>query len=266
MVKETVPAWAAHDIAGRRDIEPAGLSAPERAALSRRLYEVHRRIFSGVSARKFHDHVIEPPADTTRIRLFLAADDAIIGYCAIHRYWRWVQRRRVIVLRAEAGLMPEYRGRGATYTFGIIRAVREKLTHPATPVYYLGTLVHPSSYHLFCKYFPRVYPHPGIETPPKLMDIARELIDSFPDPAVAASDPFVRDVGWTTIETPQETTLNRRRDRPDVAFFRGRNPGYTQGHGLVVIVPITIGNVAAALLSRLRELGLIALGRRKAHL
>jgi hypothetical protein len=128
--------------------------------------------------------------------------------------------RDVIVLRAEAGLLPEYRGRGATYGFGIVRAMIEKLSHPLTPVYYLGTLVHTSSYHLFCKYFRQVYPHPNIEMPTDAREIAHQLIESFPDPAVNPADPFVRNVGWVTIETPQEKHLNEQVDPPDVQFFR----------------------------------------------
>ena len=210
--------------------------------------------------------MVDAPAESTAIQLYLASDGQIIGYCAFHRYRRRVQGRSAIVLRAEAGLMPEYRGRGATFGFGIIRAAAEKLRHPFTPIYYLGTLVHTSSYHLFCKYFPQVFPDPARETQNDMREIARELIDSFPDPPVSEADPFVRRVGWVTIESPREKALNRRHDRRDVEFFKARNPGYTEGNGLVVVVPITVGNVSAALLSRLHEVVLIAFGRRQAEL
>lgn len=253
-------------IAGRRVVVPARLPRAERTELSRRLYEVHQRVFAGVSAEAFHRHVVEPPAEATVIQLYLAGDGAIIGYCAVHRYTRRLGGRKVIVLRAEAGLRPEYRGRGATYGFGMTLALIEKLRHPFTPVYYLGTLVHTSSYHLFCKYFPRLYPHPDLETPTDMQTTARALADSFPDPAVSDDDPLVRDVGWVTIETAQEKALNRTSEQRDIQFFRARNPGYPLGHGLVVVVPITVGNIAAALLSRLHERALIALGRRKAGL
>lgn len=253
-------------IAGRRVVFPGRLSEPERAELSRPLYEVHRRIFAGVSAEEFRRHVVDAPAESTVIQLYLASDGQIIGYCAFHRYRRRVQGRNAIVLRAEAGLMPEYRGRGATFGFGIIRAVAEKLRHPFTPIYYLGTLVHTSSYHLFCKYFPQVFPDPARETQNDMREVARELIDSFSDPPVSEADPFVRRVGWVTIESPREKALNRRGDRRDVEFFKARNPGYTEGNGLVVVVPITVGNVSAALLSRLHEVVLIAFGRRQAAL
>ena len=266
MTEKTDPAEAVPRISGRQIILPARLSEPRRDALSRQLYEVHRKIFTGVSAEEFRRHVVDAPAEVTVIQLYLSGDGQIIGYCAYHRFRRKVQGRNTIVLRAEAGLLPEYRGRGAAYGFGMIRAVAEKIRHPLTPIYYLGTLVHVSSYHLFCKYFSQVFPHPGHETPARMREITRELIDSFPDPPVSESDPFVRDVGWVTLETPQERELSRRCELVDVQYFKARNPGYVKGHGLVVMVPITVGNLVTALLSRLHELALSTLGRRKTGL
>ncbi len=253
-------------IAQGRIVVPAELSTCERRALSNKLYSVHQKIFAGVSAEEFHQHVIEPPAEATSIQLYCAADQSVIGYCAVHRYRRQVHGRSVIVLRAEAGLAPGFRGRGATYGFGIVRALTEKLSHPFTPVYYLGTLVHTSSYHLFCKYFRRIFPHPDIKPPADTQEIARQLIESFSDPAVRPEDPFVRDVGWVTIETPQEKRLNERLDPSDVQFFKLRNPGFTKGHGLVVLIPMTWLSLLGALLSRFYERARIASGIHKPDL
>lgn len=266
MMDNTDAAGVLPRISGRKIVLPAHLSGPERDALSRQLYQVHQQIFAGVSAEDFRRHVVDAPAEMTVIQLYLAGDGEIIGYCAYHRFRRKVQGRNTIVLRAEAGLLPEYRGRGAAYGFGMIRAFAEKIRHPFTPIYYLGTLVHVSSYHLFCKYFSQIFPHPLHETPARMLEITRELIDGFPDPPVSASDPFVRDVGWVTIETPQEKQLTRCDDRVDVQYFKARNPGYVKGHGLVVVVPITFANLVTALLSRLRERAFSALGRRQTGL
>ena len=253
-------------VASYRRVIPAELGTVERNALARRLYAVHSRIFAGVTYDQFVSHVIDPPAENTIIQLFVSASGDIIGYCAVHRYRRTVAGRDALVLRAEAGLLPEYRGRGATYGFGIRRAIAEKLRHPTTTIYYLGTLVHISSYHLFCKYFPVLFPSPRQDHTPQVEAIAVELADSFPDPAVTPHDPLIRDVGWVTIESPNESRLNQRDDRPDVTFFKARNPGYVKGHGLVVVVPITFGNVLIALMRRLSEVVRIKTGRRKPDL
>lgn len=212
-------------------IDPSMLSDIERIALGKKLYAVHKRVFSGVSEDRFTSHVIEPPAEKTIIRLYSEEHNQLAGYCAVHTYKRRVRGQRVLVLRAEAGLRPEYRGRGSTYWFGMVRAIFKKLRHPFVPVYYLGTLVHTSSYHLFCKYFPVVHPHPDGHIVPNLQETAVELIESFSDPAVSEADPLIRDVGWITVESPQEKSLGKSFEYPDVRFFTKRNPGYRQGNG-----------------------------------
>ena len=237
----------------RRVIAPSKLSASARDDLARRLYAVHERIFTGFGAEEFRAFVIDRRAESTLIQLYETAAGDLLGYCAIHRFRRSAAGRRVIVLRAEAGLLPEYRGRGMTYGFGMIRALIEKLRHPFTPVYYLGNMIHASSFHLFCKYFRRLFPDPSGQTHGDLSEIARELVETFSEPAVTPSDPFVRDSGVSTIESPQEKALNSGRDRADVAFFKARNPGYAQGYGLVLLVPMTFTNLAGAIRIRILE-------------
>ena len=242
-------------------VDLADLSDSEQSELGEKLYEVHCRVFSGVSEEQFTSHVITPPAAKTVIRLYIAENEELAGYCAVHTFKRRLRGRNILVLRAEAGLRPEYRGRGSTYWFGMVRAVAEKLRHPFVPVYYLGTLVHTSSYHLFCKYFPVVFPHPFGNNQPGLREDAVEMIEGFSDPAVHSSDSLVRDVGWVTIESPQEQELGRFENYADVAFFKERNPGYRKGHGLVTVVPMTFSNLARALAARISEVISTRLGR-----
>lgn len=87
-----------------------------------------------------------------------------------------------------------------------------------------------------------------------MRDAAISLIDSFGDGPVDPADPMVRDVGWGTIDTPQEIALNQREELPEVVFYRRRNPGYRHSNGLVVLVPLRLANIAVALPRRLAEI------------
>ncbi len=252
-------------ITGRRVISPDAMRPEEREKLCRELYEVHSRIFAGVTLDRFRLHVIEPDAAGTLIQLILGQGAAVVGYVAFHRFYRTIQGRRTVVIRAEAGLEPSYRGRGVTMWFGMVGALKEKLRHPTLPVYYLGTLVHPSSYHLFYKYFPRLYPSPRRGMPDHILHIASEIVDTFDSSPVDPTDPMIRDVGWITIESSQETSLRQRRD-PDIVFFQSRNPGYKDGHGLLTLIPVTLPNVLGAIAMRLFECARIALGLHRPHL
>lgn len=232
------------------------MSAPEKDGLTERLYAVHSAIFSGVSRDRFVTHVIDPPAARTVIQTYAGEGGGLVGYCAFHRYYRTIRGRRTAVLRIEAGLLPEYRGRAAAHWFGMLNALGEKLRHPFTPMVYFGTLVHPSSYRFFCKYFPRIYPRREGVTSADTTSLALEVAETFNDPPVRAENPLVRAVGWVTIEKTHGAGLHRPQRpwrQPDVLFFKEVNPGYHAGHGLVVLVPVTFANVGTAILRRLRE-------------
>ena len=193
-------------------VYPARMTQAERKSLGQRLYAVHALVFSGSSEQDFYKHVIDPPASRTAVQIYRGKEGDLAGYCAIHSFERRLRGRHAVVLRAEAGLRRDYRGRGATHWFGMSQTFLEKLRHPFTPVYYFGTLVHPSSYRFFCKYFPRVYPHPRHGMPKAMKAIALELADSFQDPAVDPKDPLIRDVGWITIEASDERRVRHRDD------------------------------------------------------
>lgn len=259
---DTTPAQKPRRIVGRETIEPSRLSPSARLLFGKRLYSIHTEIFAGVSEQNFFEHVIDPPAERTKVQVYHGKNGGLVGYCALHRFIRSIRDRETIVLRVEAGLRPEYRGRGTAHWFGMIGALIEKLRHPLTPVYYLGTLVHPSSYRFFSKYFPRVYPHPAHGMPEKIEALTLELAASFPDPPVDPADPLVRRVGWITIEESPDQALSAQENPPDVQYFKARNPGYPEGHGLVVLVPVTFSNVTRAILRRIAEILRQRLGAR----
>lgn len=250
----------------RETFLPERMRDAARARLAKDLYEVHSKIFSGVSLEGFIAHVVEPPAEYTAIRVFRSGPDKLVGYCAFHRFARVIEGRRTIVLRAEAGLLPEYRGQAVAHWFGMLGALLEKLKHPFQRVVYLGTLVHPSSYRFFCKYFPSVYPSHGQNASSHRHTLAVALADSFQDPAVDPENPLVRDVGWITDQTLEHPAFISRSGRADIDYFEKVNPGYSSGHGLVVIVPVTMTSVGGAIARRFIEILHGYIGRRKVPL
>jgi len=249
---------------GRR--QPAGTSPPrwrvvdlqalpkaERAALAKRLFEVQQKVFRGTGYDDFCSQVIEPPADRSVVALLQTGSGALVGYCTAHIYRRRVGQRSVSVIWPQGGLLPSYRGGSSTFRFGLRQVLREKLSHPLRRVVFLGSLVHVSSYRLFSKYFPRVYPSVGRPMPPRLRHLALKLAAEITAPAVDPADPLVRNDGWVTIPAPDETTEIRPQDPPDIAFFKRRNPGYPRGHGLLVVVPIGFYDIAFAAIRRVAE-------------
>jgi hypothetical protein len=243
-------------IARSRTIDPATLADEEFARLGRALFDVHDRIFAGLDEQAFVDYVMRSKAERTRIRIYENEGREIIGYCAFHLYRENVSGTELAIFRGEAGLLPEYRGRSVTYYFAMVEALKHKLRHPLDRLYYLGMLVHPSSYHIICKFFRTVYPNHHSAVPVAARKLMAEMADAFGVPAVTEGDPLVRNIGWITLETEQERRLAAQSDLADVRFFRDRNADYGMGYGLVVLVPLTFENTIASFLRYLHDFAL----------
>jgi CRP-like cAMP-binding protein len=58
----------------------------------------------------------------------------------------------------------------------------------------------------------------------------------------------VRQVGWITRDTPAEQRSWHGSELPTPRFYIEQNPGYSQGHGLLTLVPLDAGSLAKSIL------------------
>lgn len=230
-------------IARRRIVDPFAMSDDERAHFGNALNALNSRVFRGVSKDDFLGYAFNPLAARIRILVFDNSAGEVVGYIATQFFRQVVGGQTIPVFRAEAGILPAYRGRHATISFGLTEAALYKLRHPFQQVYYLGMLVHPSSYHLVAKHFPTIYPSRIKETPQAMLDFMEELADAFGTPRVDG-DPLRRQVGWITREPPEEPSHSPGA-LADARFFVEMNSGYEAGHGLVTLIPLTFVNLIA---------------------
>ena len=221
------------------------LSPVERDALGEELFALHRKIFSGLSRWQFVDYVLHDHAAPTKIKIFRNAEETAVGYCAVHGYQRRWRGKSCTIFRAEAGLLKQFRGRQETASFIFMQGLSYKLQNPTRRVFYLGMLVHPSSYCLIAERFPTIYPSRRRKTPQHIQEAMGELADSFEVPQ-AEGNLLLREIGWITRETAAEADAWRSSKHPDVRFFLAMNPRYERGTGLVTLVPFTIRNLLGA--------------------
>jgi len=222
---------------------PKSLSPEERGTLTDALYAVHRQIFDGVEREAFAKYVVESKAEQTWILVHKGEADEIVGYCALHIFEKQLLGKPAAVARMEAGTLRDYRGGNANGTFGFKKALQYRAKNPGKQMFYLGSLVHPSSYSLFGKYFDEVWPRAGAQTPPELLAFMDELANTFGLERVDAANPLVRHVGWCTRESEMEREYWHHCDKPSARFFIEANPGYGEGHGLVTMVPLRAGTL-----------------------
>lgn len=223
-------------------IDPRALSPTARHALTDELYAAHRMIFSGVDRRTFAAYVVDSPAERTRIQVF-RHQGSIVGYAAFHVFEREVQGRACLVLRAEVGLLPAYRRAtrfGPFLLRQVLHALRERR---GRPVWGLSCATNPATYRSLHRHCDRVWPCPERPTPPALHELMSELAECFEMAPVEGARAGVFHVGWRTRQSEDETRRWARCSHTASRFYLGRNPGYTEGHGMLILVPVTRGGM-----------------------
>ncbi len=228
-------------------VVPTRLSVAERQRLIDELYAVHSQIFDGVGKTAFAKYVVESKAGHTHIQLHKNAEGRVVGYFAVHVFATELHTKSVAVFRIEAGTLREYRGRNTNARFAIQQIFHYRLANPTQPLFYLGTLVHPSSYMLFAKYADEVWPNRERPRPPHVVAFMVDLATTFELEPVDPENPLVVRVGWQTRDTEVERSYWRGCDRPAARFFVRENPNYSLGHGLMTLVPITSKGVLRAI-------------------
>jgi CRP-like cAMP-binding protein len=238
-------------------ILPKTLTPAAREALIDELYAVQREVFDGVDRASFAKYVVESSAERTWINLHRDARGKLGGYAALHAFERNIDGRPVMILRAEAGSRRDLRGGNANMGFLFGQILRIYLEDRSRPLYYLGCLVHPSSYALIARLAVTVWPNDARPIPAELRAFMGALGDEFGLEKVDGADDLVRRVGWITRDTEVEQSYWITCDKPPARFFVRANPGYSEGHGLLTLVPVE----AAALVEAMRRIARDRAGR-----
>ena len=229
-------------------IDPSKLSIDEKESFIDSLYQLHSKIFDGVERDSFVSYVVDSPAEWTRIRIYKNSMGEWVGYCAVHRFRNLIFDRPYVIIRAEAGILREYRGRSQTLWFGFSEAIKYRITHPFCALYYLGSFVHPSVLHMFSRYFREYYPRADTPIPEQIKLFMLELANIFHIEPVDKQDVLVRQVGWITKESTEDRCFWQNHTHPIVKFYIKTNPGYVSGNGLLTLVPLTFSNILLSLI------------------
>jgi CRP-like cAMP-binding protein len=230
-------------IARSEVVVPSKLDPAAREAFIDALYKVHCEVFDGVTRDAFAKYVVESQAEQTWINVHRNHAGEIVGYFALHIFERELGGQSSAIFRAEAGTMRSYRGGNTNTRFGLKLVLPYLLRHPGRRIYYLGSLVHPSSYCLFAKLFDVIWPSARHPPPPAVLAFMDALANSFGLERVTADNPLTRQVHWITRDSEAERNYWRNCNKPAARFFIEANPGYGEGDGLVTLVKVDTHNL-----------------------
>lgn len=238
-------------------IDPKLITASDRLRLIDALYNTHNQIFDGVDKDEFTKYVIDSKANQTQI-LIQKHQENIVGYGAIHFYKFDTIEERIAVVRMEVGFLPAYRrGNNHYHVFALAQTMKFLLKNTDRKLYFLGSLVHPSSYVSLTNLTKAVWPRYDQLMPSESIAlIVSRLSEIFDFKHVQPSNPHVVKVGWKTRETAA-TKLPEYKLKEAARFYIQQNPEYTEGHGLITIIPLNakvLTDIGVALFQRKRRL------------
>ncbi len=228
-------------------IDPSVLSERQRQELIEMLYPIHSAVFSGLDEKGFDHYVVNSPAATTRIFLYRNKQKQLIGYLGVHRFDKQVGEQPFVVFRAEVGLLPGYRQRDANLSFWLMEAARFKLLNPRKSVYFLYVPVSPSFYAMVARYCYEIYPRHDTTIPPHVFALMTQFAQQFGLRPADEKNPLIREVGWITKATSSERHFWQSSSNRHIRFYIDTNPTFTEGTGLLTLIPITTINLALSL-------------------
>ena len=225
-------------------IDPSSLGKEEKKRFIQELYLVQEQIFQGVDMERFSSYILRPNAVRTKVKIFRNDQQEPVGYHALHLFEMKPSGDEITaIFRAEAGLLRPYRRKHSTLSLAFSEFFRYKCFHPSRKAYYLGTLVHPSSYHLVFRHCYEMYPTYNRETPPDILRLMCDMAKNFGIGPTCRDNPLIVQAGWRVRNDREDLEFWSQSDKPDVKFFLKTNPGYREGEGLLTLVPIKWKNL-----------------------
>lgn len=233
----------------RKDVvEFLALPQTEQQSCIDELFRFSSEVFDCKSRRSFERMVSAAALRDVRLLILRDGRGKMCGYNLVRRVEARVNGQSVDLFRAVAAMAPAYRRSSSTLGFGLSTAFAHKLKNPLRATYYVGLLVHPSAYYLFAKHAHEIWPWYGRETPPEKYALLRQLAAACGVEIEDDEQPYVAYDGAPTRETETESEHWRRHPRPEVQLFMRLNPRYSDGYGLVTLIPLTWVNLGIATL------------------
>ncbi len=225
---------------------PTTLDEASRRRFAAALFGVHDQIFTGLDLEGFYRYVVDAPAQRTRIETYYGDDGRIVGYFAIHTFERRLEGRRVRVHRAETGLLPAYRGRALCARFFASQVGRALLAAPCQEHFFMGCLIHPSSHCGLSRHIDQIWPCPSRAIPPEIAGLMEALGDDFGLARIDGRSRLIRRIGWITRDPVEDEERWRTSEDPRVRLFVELNPDYTEGVGMLTLIPASFPIVLRA--------------------
>ncbi|MEM7038175.1 MAG: hypothetical protein AAF570_14420 [Bacteroidota bacterium] len=234
-------------------IDPKTLNANQLHALTDELYAIHARIFDNVDKAAFRKYVIEPPTYKTKIFRILNTSQDLVGYITFQVFSVKINGKENRIYRTEVGMLPAYRGNNLSLRTLFWESLKEFVRSGFKKSYFVATPVHPNAYCSAARQMRRLYPRPNQPLTQKSNGNMSKISKALGLQPSFNGSHWSQKVGWIVRNSPEQTQRIKNSDDPYVQFYLENNPGYAEGNGMLMVVPIAVDNGVWAVYNMLRK-------------
>lgn len=214
------------------------------AELQQQIQSVLAQCFAGQSITHYFAYeFLSAHSQQRRLQCFWHQQQ-LVGFCLITWQRRKIAGRNVHTLGACAAFLPEFRHGNRTLQFSLNQAIKFKLRHPFTPLYYADIMLSPAMYRAMAKAIPLLYPKPTLATPPTVIQLLRHLNPNH------SQDPHLTQSELRGEFSASQMHEFRTSDKADIQYYLARNPNFAAGSGLWVVIPVGLAQFTAWLKQR----------------
>lgn len=178
---------------------------------------------------------------------FFTRQEERAGFSVAFFYTSQLQDRKVFIARTATGLVEKFQGKGCHNLHDLYsKFMRFALTHPFRQLFVTAYVINPFVYKELHQFVPSFYPKPHQTVPDGVADMMRELI------VRGGHDVSVEN--WYVVKVPIQVHFNaglmkrfRRCKDESVRWFLD-TVDFTNKHGLLVVVNVSLPNIAGTFL------------------
>lgn len=228
------------------------LSSQRKKRLVEEIVVVDEAVFDDFAEVRPNEKFLGNHSDETWI-LTLRHDGELVGYNCILIKNVSFQGETISCWGSRAAILPAYRGEKKTAKFAINHYFRYRLTHPFRKIYGLISLGHPSSFYLFAKLIPNLYPFPRKELPPKEREIYQYLLGLTGRSSVPGKPEFMIFPKCITKTSDIEKDFWNRHTDPTLVFYHQHCTAYVDGYSIMSFFKINLPTMLGTMLNFLKS-------------
>jgi len=183
------------------------------------------------------------------VGLWRTRSGVLVGLVSLDVYRvDWSGRRSVIFFTSSVVIDDRFRGRNLVLRTGLRAYWREKVRRPWEDAYWFFDTFSYKSYLILPRNLGVFWPRRDSATPPAIAKFIHHLARERYGAAWSAATGVVRRSGHKRLRPATAPIDPSHLADPDVAFFEAVNPGHREGDMLVCLVPLSMRQLAGAVL------------------